>query len=557
MASTDFFLIVIFFIYGLAFFAMGLAVAIESRRSTAVVLASSLKYLAIFGLLHGAVEWLDMFSAIQSMSGLIAEGVPVRPIRVLLVAVSVVALLQFSVRLIIANERRHLWLRWLPHALFMGWLLSFVLPHVSWIPSDATAESAALCLQCHRGASAAYLALSSEWLTAADIWARYIMYLPASVLAGLAMLTMKPYFKTMGLSRLVRYADFAALAFVVNSFVAGVVVPPGDFFPASVLNYASFFAVVGIPPQVFRAGAALAIAYYIVRISAIFEIQQRRQLETAQKERIEAQQRLLESHREAHEQLERWSRELEEKVEQRTSEVEQRNRQVAILEERDRIAREMHDSLGQVLGYLGLKIIEIDQLLASDQVEQVRLGLRQMADAVHDCCADVRESILSLKTSISDEGGLVHALEEYLAKFGEQAGVKTEMVIENGVRDLQLAALAELQLLRIVQEALTNVRKHAHAHRAWVKIKASNGETSLVVEDDGRGFSLAQVTHQKGRRFGLQTMRERAEEIGAYFDVETSEGHGTKIIVRLPAALPGPELAGIPPKLPASGVGSG
>lgn len=533
MAPTNIFLIIVFFIYGLAFFAVGLAVALESRRSSALPLALSLNYLAAFGILHASVEWIDMFILIQSYGGEVSDNLAIRPVRLLLFAVSVVCLLQFAVKLITANLHRYYWLGWVPFILFSGWLFSFFVPHLYWIPADATTETAGGCLQCHWGASTTYLALSGEWVTSADIWARYLMYLPGSTLAAIAMLTQKRYFRAMQLPSLEQYSNLAAVAFLVNAVFAGIIVPPGTFFPASVLNYASFFAIIPMPPQVFRTASAIAIAYFIVRISSVFEIQQRRQLEKAQKERIEAQQRALESQQLAQEQLERWNRELEEKVEQRTREVEQRNRQVTILEERDRIAREMHDSLGQILGYLGLKIIEIDQLLAAERTDAARSALRQMADAVHDSCADVRESILSLKTSLSDEGGLARTLEEYLAKFGEQASMKTEMVIDDRI-GLKLAPIAEVQLLRIVQEALTNVRKHAQAKRAWVRIEANNGDTKIIVEDDGKGFDLNEVARRKGHHFGLQTMRERAEEIGATFDIQTGEGQGTKIIVRLP-----------------------
>jgi signal transduction histidine kinase len=359
------------------------------------------------------------------------------------------------------------------------------------------------------------------------------MYLPGSGLAAIAMLTQKPYFKAMGLTRLEQYANWAAIAFAVSGLFAGIIVPPGTFFPASLVNYASFFSVIPIPPQVFRAAGAVGIAYFIVQISKVFEIQQRRQLEKAQRERIEAQQRALESQRQSQEQLERWNHELEDKVQQRTKEVEQSNRQLAILEERERIAREMHDSLGQVLGYMSLKIFEIDRLLASKHLDQARAGLNQMADGVNECCADVRESILSLKTSISNDGGLVHTLGEYLAKFGEQAGLKTELVIDTQVQ-LQLAPLAEVQLLRIVQEALTNARKHARARRASVRIEAKNGNATISVEDDGTGFDLGDLAHQGGNHFGLQTMKERARDIGASFAVETEKGQGTKVIVKVP-----------------------
>ncbi|MBI4319151.1 MAG: sensor histidine kinase [Chloroflexi bacterium] len=528
------FLILVFFVYGLAFFTMGLAVALESRRSTALVLVSSLKYLAAFGILHSAVEWIEMFSLIFADSPLAFNVFSMRVTKLILMAFSTVSLLQFAVGLIITTLRRHHWLRWVPFVLFAGWLFSFVVPHLYRIPSAEAVAGVSSCLQCHPGQSEEYLALSGEWVTSADIWARYLLYLPGSVLAGLAMLSQRPVFKAMRLPALTRYSLWAAVIFGFNAFVAGLVVPPGRPLTASVLNYASFFAVTLVPPQVFRAMAAVGITYCIVRILSIFEIQQRRQLERADRERFEAQQNALEAQLLAKRQLEEWNKELEAGIEQRSMEIEERNKQLAILEERDRIAREMHDSLGQILGYLGLKIIEVERWLSNEEQAKARAGLREMAGAVRGACADVRESILSLRTGLSD-GGLFEALDKYLSRFGDQAGVRTEMVLGEGV-ELQLSPIAEVQLLRIVQEALTNVRKHAGAQRATVTFESVEDGIRISIEDDGRGFEMAQVSQQKGRRFGLHTMRERAEEIGARFSVDTAPGQGTKVIIVIPKA---------------------
>lgn len=530
MVPDAMFWIVVFFIYGLAFFSMGLALAVECRRSSAVLLRSSLVYLAAFALIHGAVEWLDMFLLIdsQSVPGDGSNDV-LRGMRIFLLAVSSVCLLQFAAKLLTTTTKKYMWLQLVPFVLFVGWLVSFFIPHFYLIPAGQTSATG-LCLQCHPGDASSLWALSAGWVSQADIGARYILYLPGSILAALAMLSLRSSFAQMGLHHLGWYTVLAAGAFLVNALVAGVVVPPSQYFPASLVNYASFYDMFGVPPQVIRTLVAFALAYVIIQISSVFEIQQQRQLEKAQRERLEAQQRALESQRMAQQQLEQWNRELEEKVQQRTKEVEQQRIEVAILEERDRIAREMHDSLGQILGYLGLKVIETRQFLIGNKLTQASDNLQQMAEAVQGACSDVRESILSLRTSISD-GGLKSALEEYVDKFGDQAGIKTRIVVEPGT-DLGLNPVAEVQVLRIVQEALTNIRKHARAKSAVVRISSQNGNTLLAIEDDGCGFDVA--AQQKGGHFGLHTMRERAEGIGASFTVNSVMGEGTTVQVSIP-----------------------
>ena len=515
-------MVVVFFIYGLAWFVMGLTVALESRRTTALPLASSLKYLAAFGLLHSGAEWLDMF--------LLASGAPEaqgwRVTRAIFLAISTVILAYFAVHLIGRNTGGYAWLKVVPFGLFGVWLLGMVVPHLVWMPPLGPAPQVGVCIQCHRGATASYLALREAWVGSADIWARYALYLPASLLAGIGMVGQARWFRRHGYSREAKDTRVVAGAFFFNALIAGLVVPPGTYFPASVLNYATFFQAVKVPPQVLRAATALVIAFFLVRVLNVFETERRRQLERANQERLETQEK-------ARLQLEKWTQELEETVHRRTAEVEARNRELAILEERDRIAREMHDSLGQTLSYLGLRLIGLEQLLAQGQTERARAALQEMEQAVQGAVADVRESILSLKTTLRPDRGLVATLKEYLGSFGEQTGLQTELRVEDS-QELSLPHLAQAQVLRIVQEALTNVRKHAQAHRVTLSLRHQDQGLEIAVEDDGRGFDLEAVLRDRGPRFGLQTMRERAEEIGGTFQVDTTPGQGTRVLIRFP-----------------------
>ncbi len=143
---------------------------------------------------------------------------------------------------------------------------------------------------------------------------------------------------------------------------------------------------------------------------------------------------------------------------------------LSIVQERGRIAREMHDGLAQVLGYLNLQVQTLGSLLEQGKTEKLQAELRQMRQAIQTAHADVRENILSLRTTLAQEQGLEAAVEEYLTEFGIQTGIKTtfSFQVEN---DLNLSSIAEVQLVCILQEALTNVRKHAQADQVHVVIK--------------------------------------------------------------------------------------
>ncbi len=212
-------------------------------------------------------------------------------------------------------------------------------------------------------------------------------------------------------------------------------------------------------------------------------------------------------------------------------------RALAITEERERIAREMHDSLAQVLGYVNTKAQAMQVLLANNQVEKASAQLGQMADAARSAYADVREGILSLRTSLDGERTFAETLGDYLTVWQEQSGVEARLEVADDVED-RLPTLAEVQLLRIIQEALANIRKHAQATHALVRVQPIDGYMETATSDDGVGFAPDERGHLGVPRFGMNTMRERAESLGGTFDVASAPGEGTTITVWLPLERP-------------------
>ncbi len=208
-------------------------------------------------------------------------------------------------------------------------------------------------------------------------------------------------------------------------------------------------------------------------------------------------------------------------------------RSLVTLEERDRLARELHDSLGQVLGYINAQAQAVREVLSNGQTALADAHLVRLVEVVRDAYADVREYILSVKAS--SRQSLFRSLEQYLERFGPANGLAVELIVPDDLREGALSPVVESHLTRIIQEALVNIRKHARA--SVVKMAFSSlgdGWIEVVVEDDGRGFDLGEVAALGAGMFGLQIMQERAQEVGASVQVSSVPGRGTRVIIRAP-----------------------
>lgn len=215
--------------------------------------------------------------------------------------------------------------------------------------------------------------------------------------------------------------------------------------------------------------------------------------------------------------------------------------------ERERIARELHDSLAQALGYIRLQTAIGRDALAQQQ-PVVAAALTRIDDAASDAYAEVREAILGLRSGgTGDERRLVDALAEYLHRYREQTGVAIDLTVGPGVDSAGLAPTVEVQLVRIIQEALANVRKHARTAHAQLNLDlvTRSGEPRIraVIADEGRGFDLnLSASGARAAHFGLAVMRERAEGVGGTLTVASAPDRGTRVTVEMPLST-APEAA--------------
>jgi two-component system nitrate/nitrite sensor histidine kinase NarX len=216
----------------------------------------------------------------------------------------------------------------------------------------------------------------------------------------------------------------------------------------------------------------------------------------------------------------------------KTAGLREAEHQFTIVAERDRIARELHDSIAQVLGVIHLRLRSLEPQVRDVSGNRAATEISDIAEIADEAYKDVREAILGLRESVTSAGGLEGALGEYLRKYARQTGIKTTLRCDEAARRALLPR-SEVQLLRVVQEALTNVRKHAGAHHVAVSLSEDDGVVTLAVVDDGSGFDSSRLEEALDHGFGLASMRERVEQIGGTLKVHTAPGTGTRVVVQL------------------------
>jgi PAS domain S-box-containing protein len=207
-------------------------------------------------------------------------------------------------------------------------------------------------------------------------------------------------------------------------------------------------------------------------------------------------------------------------------------RTMAVLNERELLARDLHDGLGQALAAAQLQVASARELLSKGDSASAEACLRRVSEATQEAKESIRQYLLGVKARSSQRQGLIPVLRQYLAQYRETYGIHTELVVPTELEKQQIDAVVELQLQPIIQEALTNARKHGQARSARVVFSQRDGQLHVTIEDDGCGLDLNAVVEHKG--FGLRSMRGRAEAIGGVLEVNSKPGKGTRVSVQIP-----------------------
>ena len=207
-------------------------------------------------------------------------------------------------------------------------------------------------------------------------------------------------------------------------------------------------------------------------------------------------------------------------------------RQMDVIEERLRLSREFHDGLAQTLGFLGLQAERVESLLFENQTGRAVAELTAMRQTIQSAYTDVREAIDGLRFTTLHPEHLSDHLADYVDDFARQTGIDAQFI--SVPEDLNVETTTALQLFRIAQEALTNIRKHAQAQQVEVRLFATANELELTISDNGVGFPDVTQSPKKFRSHGLNSMRERAESLGGVLSIATSSNQGVRITVVIP-----------------------
>jgi signal transduction histidine kinase len=211
----------------------------------------------------------------------------------------------------------------------------------------------------------------------------------------------------------------------------------------------------------------------------------------------------------------------------------EQQRVMATLQERERLARELHDSTGQVLSYVNLQSETIQKWLKAGNLEKAESLLTRLSEVAKEAHADIRESILSLKAGTPQGWSFLPALKKYLEDFKNNYGIHTELILENGPLESNFRPDAEVQILRVIQEAMTNARKHSNARNLRVSIEREINTGRIKIIDDGCGFDMDHM-NRSGGHYGLAFMKERMMQIGGSIDFHSRPGEGTTITLIAP-----------------------
>ena len=478
-------IVLIFFIYGLAFFSMGIALSLETMRSPRLAERRVLRPLAIFGLLHGMHEWIE----ILLLQG-VWLGVPFPEqiiwLRYTLLVISFIPLIYFGLLMLLEPDYGKV----IPGVIVIGMLAIY----------------AALVITLSR-------VRPDLGLGPADTLARYVLAVPGGILAGLGLRRRAQQVEQEGRGNLARRFRWAALGFAMYGLTQ-IFVGPIDMFPSNIINSAVFVGIAGFPVQLIRAAMAVLVTVNLIQAIQAVEREREEQLLTAQQARLEA--------------LQQVQRDLEEREALRRELL--RHTVIAQEEERSRIARELHDETAQFLTALSLNLATLKNLLPEQQntmdlINDLQSQTRQMSQGIYRLVHDLRPSQL-------DDLGLVPTLQYLAEEEYRRAGLKVDLQVK-GKRH-RMDPLVETVFFRVAQEALTNVVRHAQCDQATVELIFENGQVILRVRDEGVGIKI-QTSDSQQRGWGLEGMRERVDSVSGQLSIFNPEAGGTVIEVAIPA----------------------
>ncbi len=457
----------IYFIYGLSFFIMGIAILLGTRQKSNLVIARSLWLLSVFGFLHGISEW-GYFYLPYKMPLLSPEGAQFLEILEFgITGLSFAFLMVFGFKLLadVYDIKYTNYLFYLSIIISTSWFLYFIVYRVFIIGENL-----------------------NYWLLISDIFSRYFLCLPGGLAAAYAVFKHKKRIKLFRKTNILLAHNLLVISFAAYSLLAGAIVPKASIFPANIINTESFFQWATLPVPLFRTLFCLLITVSILMVLKVFQL------------------------------------EREVVMKKITSEN-------AVLNERERIKKDLHDGIIQSLFALGLQLKNTNDYLQSNQsAAKHRIAL--IVDSIDHIMDDLRMYIMDLKYKELADLTLPDLIQKAKSKFNTSVDI---IIYDNNKLEYEkdISSEAKIHLYHILVELLSNIHKHASASRIELNVAVKNGYYHLSVQDNGRGIGLTEKKEGK-INMGLQNIKERISMVNGFFYLDNNHKEGIKFCLAIP-----------------------
>ena len=470
----------VYFLYGLAFFSMGLLVALEGGRSSDIRLRKALRPLAAFGILHAIHEWIEMFA----LMGHIDNNSLLWAVKLSILSFSFISLAAFGSFLLAYTEITRRIILLIPIGLETIWVFGLY---------NFLGQYTDIAL----------------W-EVVDVWTRYTLAIPSALLTSIGLVAQQRAFRRSGLIRFGQDALWAAVAFGWYGLFGQLFTHATPLFPSTFLNEALFIELFGFPIQFFRALMAAGASVFVIRFLHAFQAETDAKIAQLQQEQLQESQ-IRENQR-----------------------GELFRRIVAAQEsERQRIARDLHDETGQSLTAIGMGLRSLSGRLKPRDKDSLGT-LQKLETLTADSLKELQRLISDLRPSHLDDLGLSAALRWYTNRIHEDTSINIRVDILGDEQPMEDAT--RITVFRIIQESLNNIIKHSEADHVNIHLQYEPQKVRINVRDNGVGFDLHLVQMERARRpsLGLAGMEERAALLGGTVSIQSRPGYGTEVEAVIP-----------------------
>jgi len=457
--------VILYSIYGQAFFVLGLAIALQSRKHSRLALAGSLWYLSGFGLTHGFHEWGYVFIPIQRTYLPADLVILLEWIQLGFLVVSFLFLVLFGLNLVAGGraQRRKRWA--VVVILFLTWIAA-----MAWAVLFASMGR-------------------EEVVRVGNAAARYFLAIPGALLSAEGLRRQAEQIAERRLERIGQYLHAVAWPMRAYAIFGGLIVPEAPFLLAPWVNERLLLRVLGIPTPVFRSIIGIVLAYLVIRTMEVFELETDQLIAEIQRARL-------------------------------------------LADDRERISRELHDGTVQSIYAAGLMLEDVSMTIEEDP-RKAKQKLRQVMANLNQTIQDIRSYIFDLRGHPTNKS-LTEQMQELVETHRASAPFDISFSVKGHCPE-NVSPFLTQNVLRVLGEALNNVRKHSRATEVDVRVEYDEDQLLLEISDNGIGFN--KYPTRVGQ--GFLNMRERVQLLGGYMVIDGRQGAGVRLSLSTPYDLKG------------------